>query len=339
LLVVILGGRKAMLDMRRREFISLLGGVAAWPLAAGAQQATMPVVGFLNTRVPGADPHLLAAFRRGLKETGYVEGQNVTIEYRWAYNQYDRLPALAADLVRRQVTVIAAIGSPSAPAARATTTTIPIVFIIGFDPVEVGLVTSLNRPGGNLTGVTVLGVELGSKRLELLHELAPTANIVAALVNPNTPAAETQSTDLQTAARSLGLKLHVLHASSERDFDTVFATLLQLGAGGLVVGNDTFFSTRSEQLAALALRHGVPAIFQYRQFVEAGGLMSYGGDLADNYRLTGVYTGRVLKGEKPADLPVMQSTKVELIINLKTARALGLAVPLSLLGRADEVIE
>jgi putative tryptophan/tyrosine transport system substrate-binding protein len=246
---------------------------------------------------------------------------------------------LAADLVSHQVSVIVAIGSPSAPAAKATTTTIPIVFIIGFDPVEVGLVTSLNRPGGNLTGVTVLGVELGSKRLELLHELAPTANIVAALVNPNTPAVETQSTDLQTAARSLGLKLHVLHASSERDFDTVFASLLQLGAGGLVVGNDTFFSTRSEQLAALALRHGVPAIFQYRGFVEAGGLMSYGGDLADNYRLTGVYTGRVLKGEKPADLPVMQSTKVELIINLKTARALGLTVPLSLLGRADEVIE
>jgi putative ABC transport system substrate-binding protein len=326
--------------IERRKFLAtLLGGAVSWPLGARAQQAAMPVVGFLNTRVPGADPHLLAAFRRGLKETGYVEGQNVAIEYRWAYNQYDRLPALAADLVRRQVTVIAAIGSPSAPAAKATTTTIPIVFIIGFDPVEVGLVTSLNRPGGNLTGVTVLGVELGSKRLELLHELAPTANIVAALVNPNTPAAETQSTDLQTAARSLGLKLHVLHASSERDFDTVFASLLQLGAGGLVVGNDTFFSTRSEQLAALALRHGVPAIFQYRQFVEAGGLMSYGGDLADNYRLTGVYTGRVLKGENPADLPVMQSTKVQLIINLKTARALGLTVPLSLLGRADEVIE
>jgi putative tryptophan/tyrosine transport system substrate-binding protein len=326
--------------VRRRDFITLLGGAAAaWPLAVWAQQSAMPVVGFLNTRVPGADPHLLAAFRRGLKETGYVEGQNVTIEYRWAYNQYDRLPALAADLVRRQVTVIAAIGSPSAPAAKATTTTIPIVFIIGFDPVEVGLVTSLNRPGGNLTGVTVLGVELGSKRLELLHELAPTANIVAALVNPNTPAAETQSTDLQTAARTLGLKLHGLHARTEGDFDTVFATLLQLGAGGLVVGNDTFFSTRSEQLAALALRHGVPAIFQYRQFVEAGGLMSYGGDLADNYRLTGVYTGRVLKGEKPADLPVIQSTKVELIINLKTARALGLTVPLTMLGRADEVIE
>jgi putative tryptophan/tyrosine transport system substrate-binding protein len=262
-------------QLRRREFIALLGGAAAaWPLAAHSQQPAMPVVGFLNTRVPGADPHLLAAFRRSLKETGYVEGQNLTIEYRWAYNQYDRLPALAADLVSHRVSVIAAIGSPSAPAAKATTTTIPIVFIIGFDPVEVGLVTSLNRPGGNLTGVTVLGVELGSKRLELLHELVPTATIVATLVNPNTPAAETQSTELQTATRSLGLKLHILHASTERDFDTVFATLLQLGAGGLIVGNDTFFSTRSEQLAALALRHGVPAIFQYRQFVEAGGLMT-----------------------------------------------------------------
>ena len=322
--------------MKRRAFITLLGGAAvAWPLAARAQQTTMPVVGFLNTRVPGADPHLLAAFRRGLKETGYVEGQNVAIEYRWAYNQYDRLPALAADLVRRQVTVIAAIGSPSAPAAKATTTTIPIVFIIGFDPVEVGLVTSLARPGGNLTG----SVEFGSKRLEVLHELLPTANIVAALVNPNTPAAETQLTELQTAARSLGLKLHILHASTDRDFDTVFTTLLQLGAGGLVVGNDPFFTTRSEQLAALTLRHAVPAIFQYRAFVEAGGLMSYGGNLAENYRLTGAYTGRILKGEKPADLPVQQSTKVELIINVRTAKALGLTVPATLLARADEVIE
>jgi putative ABC transport system substrate-binding protein len=231
------------------------------------------------------------------------------------------------------------LGGRSTLAAKATTMTIPIVFQVGVDPVAVGLVASLNRPGGNLTGVTILASELQQKHLELLHELVPTANIVAALVNPNTPAAETQSTELQTAARSLGLKIHVLHASTERDFDTVFATLLQLGAGGLVVGNDTFFSTRSEQLAALALRHGVPAIFQYRQFVEAGGLMSYGGDLADNYCLTGVYTGRVLKGEKPADLPVMQSTKVELIINLKTARALGLTVPLLLLARADEVIE
>jgi putative tryptophan/tyrosine transport system substrate-binding protein len=326
--------------MRRRDFITLLGGGAVpWPVAARAQQPTMPVIGFLSSRGPADSTNVLAAFHQGLNEAGYIEGRNVAIEYRWANGQYDRLPALAADLVGRQVTVIAAIGSPSAPAAKATTTTIPIVFIIGFDPVEVGLVTSLARPGGNLTGVTVLGVELGSKRLELLHELVPAANIVAALVNPNTPAAETQSMDLQTAARALGLKLHVLHASTERDFDTVFATLLQLGAGGLVVGNDTFFSTRSEQLAALALRHAMPAIFQYREFAAAGGLMSYGGNLTDNYRLTGVYTGRILKGEKPADLPVMQSTKVELIVNLKTAKVLGLTLPLSLLGRADEVIE
>jgi putative tryptophan/tyrosine transport system substrate-binding protein len=227
-----------------------------------------------------------------------------------------------------QPCVLSALGpnselTVSAPVAKAATTTIPIVFIIGFDPVEVGLVTSLNRPGGNLTGVTVLGVELGSKRLELLHELVPTTNILAALVNPDTPAAETQSTELHTAARTFGLKLHVLHASAERDFDTVFASLRQLGAGGLVIGNDTFFSTRSGQLAALALRHAVPAIFQYRQFVEAGGLMSYGGNLTDNYRLTGVYAGRILKGEKPNDLPVMQSTKVELIINLSVAGALS----------------
>jgi putative ABC transport system substrate-binding protein len=325
--------------IRRRDFIAALGGAAAWPLSTHAQQPAMPVVGFLNIRVPGADPHLLAAFRRGLQETGYVEGQNVAIEYRWANNQYDRLPELAADLVRRQVTVIAAIGSPSAPAAKVMTTTIPIVFLTGSDPVEVGIVTSLARPGGNLTGVTVLGVELGAKRLELLHELIPTANIVAALVNPNTPAAEIQSTELQTAARTLGLKLHVLHASSERDFDAVFANLAQQRSGGLVIAGDALFTSRSEQLAALALRQAVPTIYQFREFVAAGGLMSYGDNLADSYRLTGVYTGRILKGEKPADLPVMQSTKVELVINLKTARALGLSVPLSLLGRADEVIE
>jgi putative tryptophan/tyrosine transport system substrate-binding protein len=325
--------------MKRRDFITLLGGAAVSPFAARAQQAVLPVIGFLNTRAPGADPHLLDAFRRGLKETGYVEGQNVAIEYRWAFNEYDRLPALAVDLVRRQVTVIAAIGSPSAPAAKAATTTIPIVFIIGFDPVEVGLVSSLNRPGGNLTGVTVLGVELGSKRLELLHELVPTTNILAALVNPDTPAAETQSTELHTAARTFGLKLHVLHASAERDFDTVFASLRQLGAGGLVIGNDTFFSTRSGQLAALALRHAVPAIFQSREFAAAGGLMSYGSSLADAYRLVGIYTGRILKGEKPADLPVQQETKFALTINLKTAKTLGIAVPDKMLVAADEVIE
>jgi putative ABC transport system substrate-binding protein len=326
-------------QLKLREFIALFGGAAVWPLSTHAQQPATPVVGFLNIRMPGADPHLLAAFRRGLQESGYVEGQNVAIEYRWANNQYDRLPELAADLVRRQVTVIAAIGSPSAPAAKVMTTTIPIVFLTGSDPVEVGIVTSLARPGGNLTGVTVLGVELGAKRLELLHELVPTANIVAALVNPNTPAAEIQSTELQTAARTLGLKLHVLHASSERDFDAVFANLAQQRSGGLVIAGDALFTSLSEQLAALALRQAVPTIYQFREFVAAGGLMSYGDNLADSYRLTGVYTGRILKGEKPADLPVMQSTKVELVINLKTARALGLSVPLSLLGRADEVIE
>jgi putative ABC transport system substrate-binding protein len=326
--------------IRRREFIIALGGAAAAsPFASHAQQPAMPVIGFLNTRSAGADPHLLAAFHQGLKDTGYVEGQNVAIEYRWADNHYDRLQALAADLVRHQVNVIAAIGSPSAPAAKAATTNTPIVFIIGFDPVEFGLVTSLSRPGGNITGVTILGVELGSKRLEVLHELIPTADVMAALVNPSTPAAETQSTELQAAARLLGLKLHALHASAERDFDTAFATMVQSRVGGLVIGNDPFFTTRSDQLAALALRHAMPAIFQYRQFVEAGGLMSYGGNLTDGYRLTGAYTGRVLKGERPADLPVVQSTKVELVINLKTAKALGITVPVSLLGRADQVIE
>jgi putative ABC transport system substrate-binding protein len=298
----------------------------------------MPVIGFLGSASPEPFAGRVAAFRRGLNELGYVEGQNVAIEYRWAYNQYDRLPALAVDLVRRRVTVIAAIG-PSAPAAKAATRTIPIVFLIGFDPVEVGLVTSLNRPGSNVTGVTIMGAGLGSKRLELLHELVPMVTTVAALVHPNTPTADTQSTELQAASLALGLKLHVLHASTEGDLDAVFPTLLQLGARGLVVGNDTFFSTRSEQLAALAFRHSVPTIFQYRPFVEAGGLMSYGGDLADSYRLTGVFTGRVLKGEKPADIPVQQATKVELIINMKTAKALGITVPLPLLGRADEVIE
>jgi putative ABC transport system substrate-binding protein len=259
--------------------------------------------------------------------------------YRFAEGQYDRLPALAADLVRLEVTVIAALGTPAAPAAKAATAAIPIVFTVGVDPVEVGLVAGLSRPGGNLTGVTGMGVELGPKRLELLHELVPRATVVAALLNPNTTGAETLSTDLLASARSLGLKLHVLNAVSERDFDAAFATVAQLRAGGLVIGNDPFFISRSEQLAALALRHAVPTIFQFRAFATAGGLMSYGGNLTDLYRLAGVYTGRILKGEKPADLPVQQVTKVELILNLKTAKALGLEVPPSLLARADEVIE
>jgi putative tryptophan/tyrosine transport system substrate-binding protein len=327
------------IHMRRREFIVTLAGAAAWPLAASAQQPAMPVIGFLGTRALGDDLYLLSAFRRGLKEADYVEGQNVAIEYRFAENQYDRLPALAADLVRRQVAVIAANGR-AAQAAKEATATIPIAFVAGFDPVEVGLVASLNRPGGNITGVSILDVELGPKRLELLHELVPAATSIVLLVNPTDPArAETTSRELQAAAQSLGLQLHILHASTDHDFDTVFARLVQLGAGGLVIGGEPFFNSRSQQLGALTMRHAVPTIYQLRAFAAAGGLMSYGASLTDAYRLVGVYTGQILKGVKPADLPIQQATKVELIINLKTAKALGLTVPLPLLGRADEVIE
>ena len=325
--------------MRRREFISLLGGsMAAWPWPLVAQQAAIPVIGFLNSGSPGPYAHNVRAFHQGLREAGFVEGRNVAIEYRWAEDQYDRLPAFAADLVRRQVTVIFANG-PAALLAKAATTTVPIVFATAVDPVAVGLVGSLNRPGGNLTGVTTLNVEVGPKQLELLHELVPTATIIAALINPTGPGAENQTRDLPTAARALGLQLHVLHARTERDFDAAFANLLQLRAGALVIGQDAFFSSRSEQLAALTLRHAVPAMHPLREFAAAGGLMSYGGSFADAYRLVGVYTGRILKGEKPSDLPVQQATKVQLIINLKTAKALGLTFPLTLLGRADEVIE
>jgi putative ABC transport system substrate-binding protein len=319
--------------VKRREFITLLGGAAAWPLTARAQQAAMPVIGFLSTRTH-IDPHLLAGFNQGLKEAGYREGQNVAIEYRFAENQYGRLPALADDLVRRQVTVIAANG-PAAVAAKAATATIPIVFAIGEDPVAAGLVANMNRPGGNLTGATTLGLELASKRLELLHEVLPLTNVIALLVNPANVLTESLSRDVQAAARTLGVQLHVLHASSERDFDSVFQSMGRLRAGGLVIGGDAFFNSRSDQLAALALRHAVPAIYQYREFGAAGGLMCYGSSLPDLYRLLGVYTGRIIKGEKPADLPVQQATKVEMIVNLKTAKALGITVPLPLLGRAD----
>ena len=299
----------------------------------------MPAIGYLEAGSPDKDANRVLAFRQGLSETGYDEGRNVAIEYRWAEGQYDRLPAMAADLIHRQVTVSAAATTPAALAAKAATATIPIVFTTISNPVQIGLVASLSRPGGNVTGVTQLNVEVGPKLLELLHEVVPTATIMALLVNPANPNAETTERDLQAAARTLGLQLHVLNASTEGDLDAVFATLRQLRAGGLVIGGDVFFTGRSEQLAALTLRHAVPSIYQPRAFVAAGGLMTYGAIAKDAYRQAGVYTGRILKGEKPGDLPVQQATKVELIINLKTAKALGLTFPLSLLGRADEVIE
>jgi putative tryptophan/tyrosine transport system substrate-binding protein len=328
--------------MRRRDFITLLGGAAAgWPLTARAQQRAIPVIGYIGTGSRESDAFRLPSFRQGLSEAGYVEGQNVAIEYRWAEGQNDRLPALAADLVRRQVTVIAVPAStPGVLAAKAATTTIPIVFYIGLDPVELGLVASLHRPGGNITGVTGWNVTVGPKRLELLHEVIPTATIIALLVNPTSPhLAEADAREQQAAAQTLGLQLRVVHASTERDLDTAFATLLELRVGGLVIGTDSFFNTRKEQLAALSVRHRVPSIHQYREYAEAGGLMGYGTETSDLSRQVGVYTGRILKGEKPADMPVQQATKVELSINLKTARMLGLTIPLPLLARAEHVIE
>jgi putative tryptophan/tyrosine transport system substrate-binding protein len=327
--------------MRRRDFITGIVASVAMPLAVRAQQPSMPVVGVLSAEWPNAVmADRLRAFREGLNDTGYFEGRNVIIEYRWAEGRNDRLPGLAAELVRLPANVIVCAGStPATIAARAASTTVPIVFYGGADPVSMGFVASLSRPGGNVTGVTTLNVEIGAKRLELLHELVPTATIIAGLVNPTNPVAETETRDLQAAARTLGLTLHVLHASSEQEIDTAFMTLVQLRAGALVIGTDALFNSWSEQLAVLTLRHAVPAIYQFREFVLSGGLASFGTTVVDTYRPLGVYTGRILKGEKPADLPVQQATKLHLIIKMKTANALGITVPLPLLGRADEVIE
>ena len=326
--------------VKRREFITLLGASATWPLA-GRAQTGMPVIGLLSSASRGVQANFLRAFHQGLGEAGYIEGQNAAIEYRWAEEHNDRLPALADELIRRQVNVIVAAGStPAALAAKAATRTIPVVFLIGSDPVAAGLVDNLARPGGNVTGVTALNMEQGPKRLELLRELVPTATVIALLVNPTNPfIAEGISRDLRSIARNFGLQVEVLNASTERDFDAAFATMAKVNANALIIAPDALFISRTEQLAALTVRHAMPAITQFREFAAAGGLMSYGGTFTDGARRVGVYTGRILKGEKPTDLPVQQMTKLELTINLKAAKALGLIVPLSLLGRADEVIE
>jgi putative tryptophan/tyrosine transport system substrate-binding protein len=325
--------------VKRRAFITLLGGVAAWPLAAGAQQPVIPVIGFLSSSSPPVTTKRIASFGQGLSETGYVAGRDVMIEPRLAEGQYDRLPALAADLVNRQVNLIAALAPPAAFAAKAATTTIPIVFVGAFDPVKAGLVASLNRPGGNVTGVTFIGASLGAKRLELARELVPNADIIALLTHPHSPDALEELRDLLDAAKAIGQQLLVLTASRDRDFDAAFDTISQHRAGVLIIGSDPFFFQSTDQLVALMLRHRIPTVFTSSEAVVAGGLMSYSGNIPESFRLAGTYAGRILKGTKPAELPVQQSTRFELVINLKTTKALGLEIPPTVLARADEVIE
>ena len=326
--------------MRRREFIALLGSAAAaWPLTAHAQQQPFPVIGFLNGGAPEGYAPMVTAFAQGLKERGYVDGENLAIEYRWANGRYDRLAALVDDLVRRRVSVIAATSTPANLVAKAATTSIPIVFTTGGDPVQLGLVASLGRPGGNVTGVTQMTGEVAPKRVELAHELIPQATVFGLLINPTSPLAEIVKRDSEAAALNLGLQLNVLYASADAELDEAFAAFREMHAGALVIGTDAFFNSRLEKLAALSMRNSVVAIYEQHQFVRAGGLASYGGSIIDSYRLAGSYVGRILKGEKPADLPVQQASKIELLLNLKSAKTLGITVPLSLLNRADEVIE
>jgi ABC-type uncharacterized transport system substrate-binding protein len=326
--------------VKRREFITLLGGAAAWPAAASAQQSAMPVIGILASVSPAPYASYIAAVKEGLRQTGYVEGRNVAIEYRWAEGQYDRLPQQAIELVDRGIAVIVLVGGgPTTAAAKAATATIPIVFVTGEDPVKSGAVASLNRPGGNATGVSLLTVAMEAKRLQLLHELMPNAAVVAIIVNPNNPQADEQLQELQAAARTLGVQVEAFKAGTPSEIDAAFAKLVERRASALHIAADAFFNTRREQFVVLSARHALPAIFHFREFAAAGGLMSYGPSLTDAYRQEGIYVGRILKGEKPAEMPVQQAVKIELVINMQTARALGLTVPLPLLGRADEVIE
>jgi putative ABC transport system substrate-binding protein len=327
-------------QLKRREFITLVGGAAVWPLAARAQQPAMPVIGFLSSRSPGESAGVIAAFRQGLREIGFVEGENLAIAFRWAEGHYDRLPALAAELVGLRVALLfAAGGPPSALAAKAASSIIPVVFSAASDPVEIGLVPSLNQPGGNVTGMGVFNATLGAKRIELTKELMPGAEGIAYLLNPSNPSSEIESKGALAAARALGIELHVLNASTEYELDTAFANVAKLRAGVLVVSGEPFFDSQRDRLVALSARHAIATVYAWREYVLAGGLMSYGTDLPDSYRQAGIYAGRILKGEKPANLPVMQPTKFHLALNLKTAKALGLEVPPTLLARADEVIE